>query len=88
MNKRFFWDCVETGRVKKEKGKKKDGGEMVKKKEKGLLGREVTHKTTPLKKTKCFLPMDFGDKCCHMVGGCDKGAEISFALLKSRRREI
>lgn len=60
---------------------------MVKKKEKGLLGREVTHKTTLLKKYIYifFFLWTLVIKCCHMVGGCDKGTEISFALLKPRR---
>lgn len=86
MNKRFseiVW--------KLEGKKKKDAEERVKKKEKGILVREVTHKTTLLKKKKkkSFpVPWTLVVKFCHVVGDCDRGTEIPFAFLKSIKQEI
>lgn len=87
MNKRFseiVW--------KLEGKKKKDAEERVKKKEKGILVREVTHKTTLLKKKKkkkSFpVPWTLVVKFCHVVGDCDRGTEIPFAFLKSKKQEI
>ena len=72
------------------KEKKKDARERVKKKEKrtpGERGSTQNHSTQKKKKI-LFFPWTLVIKHCHMGGACDKGTEISFALLKSKRRKF